>query len=475
MEFGSALQMGSLAFYRRHGDSLIWDLLEGVIAGEELVESRSDDPADLDAYRDTEKRLAVSHPLVREFGPTTLSRLDVDERIRNNYLLGDNCLIWCASMEPQTPKEWELWHDSLESHYDHTTFIGDPAEFARQLAMMATSQHGILASTLEIQHPTSKHIELCHGLIVCYGPVVYLDDPRAYILQLDDPLELIIRRIFTKTMDYRHQREYRFAILAEHGLSQDTLRLRVSHAMRQSLNAANGRTDAGIHLPEVTPTFCMPSPRILQCFGGAAREGAQGGFYWSDHRVTVRPHLSLSGTQDQRKRTRSTSVSDVLTADYDAIEAAIRTEPHVSDDARVAKLTIDGGPGTKTDIYCFEGIRYKFRYVTNNGRALFRYTKPHGDDEYALLVNNQNFDDNFALSHDHQQLILSAVPMNPAASVTIDQPCPNPDLPANHVMLCETCDTEVTVTATSEDGTETSSFQIVVDQALHPANRSHAA
>ena len=209
MELGSALQMGSLAFYRRHGDSLIWDLLEGVIAGEELVENRRDDPADLDAYRDTEMRLAATHPLIRASGPATVARLDVDERIRNSYLLGDNCLIWCASMEPQTPKEWALWHDSLESHYDHTTSIGEPAEFAQQLAMMATSQHRLLASTLELRHPTSGRIEQCDGVTVYFGPVVYLDDPRKYILNTDDALELIIRRIFTKTKDHRHQREYR--------------------------------------------------------------------------------------------------------------------------------------------------------------------------------------------------------------------------------------------------------------------------
>ena len=44
LETCDTLQMGTLSYYRKKGDSLIWDLLEGVIAGEERVESRQDDP-----------------------------------------------------------------------------------------------------------------------------------------------------------------------------------------------------------------------------------------------------------------------------------------------------------------------------------------------------------------------------------------------------------------------------------------------
>ena len=63
LETCDTLQMGTLSYYRKQGDSLIWDLLEGVIAGDERVENRHDDPADLDAYEQTETKISGSHPL----------------------------------------------------------------------------------------------------------------------------------------------------------------------------------------------------------------------------------------------------------------------------------------------------------------------------------------------------------------------------------------------------------------------------
>ena len=65
--------------------------------------------------------------------------------------------------------------------------------------------------------------------------------------------------------------------------------------------------------------------------------------------------------------------------------------------------------------------------------------------------------------------------MNPAATVEIDHPNRNPDLPQNHITLSLTEDTCVTVTATSEDGTQASSFKIIIDRALCPTNQSETA
>ena len=139
LETCDTLQMGTLSYYRKKGDSLIWDLLEGVIAGEERVESRQDDPA-LDAYKRTATNIPGGHPLRQAVRANAIKRLDVSRTSQSNLLLGDNCLIWCASIKPQTAEEWSLWQNSLESDYDHTTYIGEPAHFARTLAMMALSQ-----------------------------------------------------------------------------------------------------------------------------------------------------------------------------------------------------------------------------------------------------------------------------------------------------------------------------------------------
>ena len=108
LETCDTLQMGTLSYYRKQGDSLIWDLLEGVIAGDERVENRRDDPADLDAYKQTGTKISGSHPLRRALRPKAIKRLDVNQTSQSSLLLGDNCLIWCASIEPQTAEEWSL-------------------------------------------------------------------------------------------------------------------------------------------------------------------------------------------------------------------------------------------------------------------------------------------------------------------------------------------------------------------------------
>ena len=60
LEDCGTLQMGTLSYYRKHGDSLIWDMKEGVIAGDEKVENRRNDPTDLDAYRKTDTEISMS-------------------------------------------------------------------------------------------------------------------------------------------------------------------------------------------------------------------------------------------------------------------------------------------------------------------------------------------------------------------------------------------------------------------------------
>ena len=76
------------------------------------------------------------------------------------------------------------------------------------------------------------------------------------------------------------------------------------------------------------------------------------------------------------------------------------------------------------------------------------------------------FDGLFTLSHSARQLILTVVPMNPAATVEIDQPCRAPELPDDHITLSPNEDTHVSVTATSEDGSQTSNLAIIIDRTL---------
>ena len=155
--------------------------------------------------------------------------------------------------------------------------------------------------------------------------------------------------------------------------------------------------------------------------------------------------------------------------------AAIRSEPRLSDDARVARLTIDGGPGTVTHFYCLEGVWGEISYKSVSGGASLNIRGPQRDGTFLIDADNSGFDGLFELSHSAKQLILTVVPMNPAATVEIAQPCRNPELPHNHITLSRTEDTHATVTTTSVDGTQTSRFEIIVDRALCSVTESGAA
>ena len=474
LETCETLQMGTLPYYRKQGDSLIWDLGEGVIAGDERTERRRDDPADLDAYKQTDIDLSVSHPLGRALGPKTTERLDVTETSQASLLVGDNCLIWCASLEPQTAEEWSLWWDSLDSDYDHPTFLGEPAPFARALALVASSQRDLLGSDLDLRHRETGHVEQCSNLAVFYGPVVYLDDPRDYILEAGDEVEMIVRSVFTKTTEHRHQREYRFTILSRQDLDCETVHLQVPPSLRQALNVGSGSRARGLHLPEGGPAFCMPSPRLLQCFAHGATPGSADYRHGLSLNTNMQVRLHLSGTRHESSTKQSAAVSEVATPDCEAIDAAIRAEPRVPNDSRIAKVTIDGGPDT-IRIHCLEGIRGEITFRSVSDGTSVRISRSYPGDTTLIGCDMTDFDGQFRLSHSAKQLILDVVPMNPAATVEIDHPHRNPDLPQNHITLSPREDTRVTVTATSEDSTQASSLEIIIDRALCPTNHSETA
>ena len=73
---------------------------------------------------------------------------------------------------------------------------------------MAFQQKGLLGNAFSFRNPQTGYIAECPSLPVVYGPVVYLDDRRAYIEESSSNLEFIVRSIFAKTSKHRHQREY---------------------------------------------------------------------------------------------------------------------------------------------------------------------------------------------------------------------------------------------------------------------------
>jgi len=186
----------------------------------------------------------------------------------------------------------------------------------------------------------------------------------------------------------------------------------------------------------------------------------------------MRMVLNLTGTKEASLTTQKLAVSRVGTADYEALDAAIQSEPRSRNDSRIAKVTIDGGPGTISHLYCLEGIRGQIKYEATSDGASLNVHSSHPGGNAIVFYDNSGFDGRFRLSHGAQQLILSVVPTNPATTIQIDNPRRNPDLPSNHITLSPTEDTHVTVEATSQDRTQKSSIRIVIDKALCPTNHN---
>ena len=441
------------SYYREDGQSLIWDMQEGVVATSPQVEERWDDPADLEEQRRSNGEMARRDPLAQATGRIAATSLRVRESEQSSLIYGDNCLIWCSSIKPRNSKQWSLWRDTLESSYDHISTVRDPHTFAQALGAMAFQQKGLLGNAISFRNSQTGYVAQCPDLPVVYGPVVYLDDRRAYIEESSSDLEFVVRSIFAKTSEHRHQREYRFAILTNRHLEDNTLDLMVSTEMRWSVTDPQGAVISARETPSPVFIGCLPSRRILQCFPEwplTQRSADNSGGIFT---AQVRSSFHLAGDHHQETTKTSRAVHTVEDVDFECIEQAIAEEPTSPSDARIAKFTLDAGPGSVFTIYDLGGLNGAFRLAKKSGKAVLTASIPEpGSDEKSVLINNSEFDGSSILSSGTNQLTLSYTRVNPSTTVSS--------------AISDAEDTVITITAASEDGTATSSFEIIFDRSL---------
>ena len=441
------------SYYREDGQSLIWDMQEGVVVSSPRVEERWDDPADLEEERLSNAEMARRLPLAQATLGIAVTSLRVRESEQSSLTYGDNCLIWCSSIKPRNSKQWSLWRDSLESSYDHISTVRDPHIFAQALGPMAFQQKGLLGDAISFRNPQTGYVAQCPDLPVVYGPVVYLDDRRAYIEESSSDLEFVVRSIFTKTSEHRHQREYRFAILSNRGLKDNTLDLMVSTEMRWSVTDPQGAVISARETPSPLFKGCLPSRRILQCFPEwplTQRSADNSGGIFT---AQVRSSFHLAGVHHKETTKARRAVRTVEDADYESIEQAIAEDPTSPSDARIVKFIFDAGPGSIFTLYDLGGLNGAFRLVKKSGKAVLTASIPEpGSGEKYVLIDNSEFDGSSILSSGTNQLTLSYTRVNPATTV--------------ETAISDAEDTVITITATSEDGTATSSFEIIFDRSL---------
>ena len=441
------------SYYREDGQSLIWDMREGVIANSPQVEERWDDPADLEDERRSNVEMARSDPLAQATGRIAATSLRVRESVQSSLIYGDNCLIWCSSIKPRNSKQWCLWRDSLKSSYDHISTVRDPHTFAQALGAMAFQQKGLLGNAISFRNPNSGYVAQCLSLPVVYGPVVYVDERDAYIAESSSDLEFLVRSIFAKTNEHRHQREYRFAILTNLELEDNTIDLVMSSEVRSSVTK---RESPAISVRQTqSPVFggCLPSPRIRQCFAEWPSTQRSADHFGSVFTSQLRSNFHLAGVHHKNTTKARRAVHTIEDVDFEQIDQAIVREPKSPTDARIVKFTLDAGPGSIFKLYDFGGLTATFRLAKKSGKAVLTasITEPNSG-EKQILINNSGFDGSSFLSSGTNQLTLSYTPVNPATTVETD--------------ISHAEDTVITITATSEDGTATSSLVFIFDSSL---------
>ena len=448
-----AIRLCTPSYYREDGSSLIWDEREGAVASLPRTSERRDDPSDFPFFSQIDAEPALTGQLGQAVNAISSTNWKVTERVQSSLTYGDNCLLWCTSVRPRTAGEWSKWRESLETSYDHVTVIRDPHQFAQALGAMALEQKGLRGSGSTFRHPLTGEVAHCASLPVVYGPVIYTDRRREYIEESSSELEFVLRGLFTKTTEHRHQREYRFVLLTKSALQQDTLALQVSDELITALKHKGGPPNATEKGPEVWFKDCFPSPRVFRCLSAVAPTQRQRDGVGPVLEARVQSIFHLAGVDHEHRTKIRRTVQTLEDVDHQILEHSIAEERGSPSDARIIKFTLDGGPGSIFSVYDFGGLAGTYRIAAQSGEAVVTAVFPESVvSSRQVLIDNSQFDGSSFLNSPPRQLKLSYTTANPLTKIELKPSDPR--------------GTRVTITATSEDGTAESSFEIAFGAGL---------
>ena len=217
------VRLSKPAKFREQGETLISDPNEGIT---NRATVHVDGAPDLDraAEIDDEMCRGASALGRGQQRRTTSTRSSAE----TTHTYGKNCWIWCAGIAPQTRTGRIAWLESLGNDYDCVSMIASPRKFARALASAIVEQFGARGSRITWRHPSGKRATEHSSQIVFHGPVVYVEDPHAYVSQGVNDFERTLRATFFKHSTYVAQCEYRFVIWADSEPDELTLDLQAT-------------------------------------------------------------------------------------------------------------------------------------------------------------------------------------------------------------------------------------------------------
>ena len=407
--------------FRQFGESLIWDLHEGVMQDEDHAVIRRGDPVDLavQAVVDDERFAMGQDKFWR--GTDTLDDVVISRTETITYTHGENCLIWCSALAPSTRADEAEWRKSLQDSYEHVWYIYDPCLFARAMAMMAF-RSGIRGNEMVFTHKLTDRTTHHTNLSVVHGPVEYVEDTSNYVLDHLTDAGKLIRSAFVKSSRYRHQREYRFVILSTHEIEDLTLSLDVSHMMR---SATKKNRDGGRIAPK---TKALNNRRAL-LGNPLMREWDERDierFRRGEPALRVTCNFTAKGKETRSltdKRSIRRTVAKMSKEDVNRAIADVATTPQ---DARLAKVIWDTAEGGSKCLFNPSGLPATNRYEIDSAR-----------------------------------ITIEATPGNPSATVKTDPPDACPKMPGHQVDLLPGRRTNITFKTTAEDGTTTATCTLV--------------
>lgn len=206
------------AKFRQMGETLISDPNEG-ITNRTMVQV--DGASDADRAAEIDDEMGRGASVLGRGQRRTTNSIRSSAETTNTY--GKNGWIWCAAIAPQSKSARVSWMASLGDNYDCVNMISSPRKFARALASAFVEQFGARGSRMTLGHPYGKHTSEHLSQYVFHGPVVYVDDPHAYVSQGANDFERTLRAAFFKHSTHAIQREYRFVIWSDNEPEELTL------------------------------------------------------------------------------------------------------------------------------------------------------------------------------------------------------------------------------------------------------------
>ena len=220
--------------FRDFGENLVRDAGEAHASRSEVTDEVLDDPHDLEDA----KRHARALTRASELSGFTVTHNTVSTRRTHtdthSVSSGTNGWIFCASIEPTDQNGMTRWRSTLESDYDHVSYIHSPRDFARALAAMAADQVGPQGNPSPMTHTFNggQTLRTTHkSQFIFHGPVIYVDDVYTLVDEPQSPEERMLLHLFVKESRFRHQREYRFVVWTESEPANETQLLDATPAL----------------------------------------------------------------------------------------------------------------------------------------------------------------------------------------------------------------------------------------------------